>query len=51
MSNNAAETMLVSILEDLDNMGVGNDDEDVDGGNAVEYLNELRKDIKTFLKV
>jgi len=44
-----AAEMLRSILTDLENMGVGSDDA-IDGGDAVEYLNALRDDLKTFLR-
>lgn len=45
----SAAEMLRSILTDLENMGVGSDDA-IDGGDAVEYLNALRDDLKAFFR-
>lgn len=45
-----AEEFLKDILDDLDKLGIGDDDTDVDGGDAVEYLNALRDDLIRYLK-
>lgn len=52
---NAATEMLKRILEDLENLGIGEGEEDgipddVDGSDAVDYLNALKVDILAFLK-
>lgn len=46
---NAAEKLLSSILAELDLLGVGADEE-ISGGDAVEYLNDLRNTISNFLR-
>lgn len=47
--DHADRKMLESILDDLNHLGIGKD-EAVDGADAVEYLNDLRDDLKRYLK-
>ena len=46
----ADKKLLESILADLENLGIG-EDESVDGGDAVDYLVALYSDLREFLKV
>lgn len=48
--DNADKTMLHLILDQLNAMGVGKD-KDINGGDAVDYLNELRDDLRAYLKI
>lgn len=47
---NAERTLLKSIRQELQAMGVGTDD-DINGGDAVEYLGDLYQTLCDFLKV
>lgn len=47
--NNAAATMLGAVLERIDDF-MGDEDEPVNGGDAVDFLAELQEDIRSFLK-
>lgn len=49
MRQSNLERALRVIAQELDEMGIGNDDRDVSGGDAVEYLNELRERIADIL--
>lgn len=47
---NAERKMLEAIRRELQEMGVGADN-DINGGDAVEYLGDLYETISNFLKV
>lgn len=43
-----SEAKLAAILDELDSLGLG-DDETINGADAVDYLNELRRSLAAFL--
>ena len=47
---NAERKLLEAIRQELQDMGVGTDN-DINGGDAVEYLGDLYEAISDFLKV
>jgi len=51
LANNAAESFLQRIREELRELGIGDDDSgEVNGGDAVDYLNELLVQLDNFLR-